>query len=374
MALGPRVPDHSSHVASPAQGKSSSVADANHVQHVRTQATSLYRSGGVEAVRTWIRKEAISHLVLREAFADDPAALQIIDRDLAGDAESPGDFEALLADHLAHLRGTWYYEHTRYTLTDHTHFYPLVDLIDTCAQLRGARVLDYGSGAGALLLALVERGATLAAGAEVDDKLHRLAEARYRGREAQIRCLLSPSGALPLPDGSFDIVISSHVIEHAVDQASYLAEVVRVLAPGGVAVFLCPNRWWPFEPHGRFLFLSYLPRPTATALCRRLRSGMEVGERLKLPGCTKNLHHRLNASTMVSHFVSPRSLTRLVSRAGLIPRVCNPPARLPSLAPRLWRFLRLAPALHTCAAYLLSREIFLVADKPGRSDPPRHAD
>jgi SAM-dependent methyltransferase len=49
--------------------------------------------------------------------------------------------------------------------------------------------------------------------------------------------------ALPLRDQTFDIVISSHVAEHLTQPERVLAELSRVLRPGGVLLLLTPNRW-----------------------------------------------------------------------------------------------------------------------------------
>jgi len=50
--------------------------------------------------------------------------------------------------------------------------------------------------------------------------------------------------ALDLPDGSFDIVLSSECIEHAVDPVKALREMFRVLKPGGFVVLTTPNKLW----------------------------------------------------------------------------------------------------------------------------------
>lgn len=47
---------------------------------------------------------------------------------------------------------------------------------------------------------------------------------------------------LPFPDASFENVLSVQSIEHVPDPERVLAEVRRVLAPGGVAMFVTPNR------------------------------------------------------------------------------------------------------------------------------------
>jgi SAM-dependent methyltransferase len=49
---------------------------------------------------------------------------------------------------------------------------------------------------------------------------------------------------LPFPDGAFDVVIASEILEHIPDDASAIAEAVRVLRPGGRLAVTVP-RWWP---------------------------------------------------------------------------------------------------------------------------------
>lgn len=51
--------------------------------------------------------------------------------------------------------------------------------------------------------------------------------------------------ALALPDGSFDLVIAFHVLEHVEDDAAAFREIHRVLRPGGVALLQVPTRPGP---------------------------------------------------------------------------------------------------------------------------------
>jgi SAM-dependent methyltransferase len=46
--------------------------------------------------------------------------------------------------------------------------------------------------------------------------------------------------ALPFPDADFDVVIANHVLEHVVDEARAMAEIRRVLRPGGWAMLAVP--------------------------------------------------------------------------------------------------------------------------------------
>jgi len=52
--------------------------------------------------------------------------------------------------------------------------------------------------------------------------------------------------ALPLRTASVDLVLSSHVLEHVPDDAAAIAELARVLRPGGTAIVLVP--WDPGLP------------------------------------------------------------------------------------------------------------------------------
>jgi SAM-dependent methyltransferase len=51
---------------------------------------------------------------------------------------------------------------------------------------------------------------------------------------------------IPFADSSFDVVYSSHMLYHAVDLNSMLAEIRRVLRPGGIAIHILPSASWRF--------------------------------------------------------------------------------------------------------------------------------
>jgi SAM-dependent methyltransferase len=58
----------------------------------------------------------------------------------------------------------------------------------------------------------------------------------------------------------FDGVICAQVYEHVPDADRLMAEIHRVLKPGGVCYFAAGNRLQVMEPHYRLPFLSWLPR------------------------------------------------------------------------------------------------------------------
>ena len=105
---------------------------------------------------------------------------------------------------------------------------------------RGDRALDLGCGAGAFTAVLAEAGADVV-GVEVAEAA--LTRAMAAHGELDFR-LAQLEGPLPFADRAFDLVWASEVIEHVADTERWLAEVRRVLAPGGRLLLTTPS-------HGR---------------------------------------------------------------------------------------------------------------------------
>jgi arsenite methyltransferase len=105
------------------------------------------------------------------------------------------------------------------------------------AELReGEVVLDLGSGGGIDVILSAKRvGATgVAYGLDMTDEM--LALARRNAQEARatnVHFLKGVIEQIPLPSDSIDVVISNCVINLSVDKAAVLAEMARVLKPGG---------------------------------------------------------------------------------------------------------------------------------------------
>lgn len=115
----------------------------------------------------------------------------------------------------------------------------------------GGHLVDFGCGNGAQTLRFLDRFASVTG---VDVAAAELAafeaECRRLGTGARVQTVLTDGGALPLPDACADAVTSFTVLEHVADEALALAEMRRILKPGGVLVITVPNRWWLFETHG----------------------------------------------------------------------------------------------------------------------------
>lgn len=100
----------------------------------------------------------------------------------------------------------------------------------------GERVLDLGSGGGLDVLLSARRvGPTgFAYGVDMTDEM--LALARTNAAKAgatNVEFLKGVIEAVPLADGAVDVIISNCVINLSIDKQKVLAEMFRVLAPGG---------------------------------------------------------------------------------------------------------------------------------------------
>jgi arsenite methyltransferase len=105
------------------------------------------------------------------------------------------------------------------------------------AELRaGEKVLDLGSGGGIDVLLSARRvGATgFAYGVDMTDEMLELARANAaKAVASNVEFLKGMIEDVPLPDGAVDVVISNCVINLSTDKPKVLAEMFRVLAPGG---------------------------------------------------------------------------------------------------------------------------------------------
>jgi SAM-dependent methyltransferase len=112
-------------------------------------------------------------------------------------------------------------------------------LLDAAGVSIGTRVLDVGTGPGVVAGAAAARGATVTA---VDAEPSMIEAAARNVPGLDVRLAVLPD--LPLPDGEFDAVTGNFVIHATGDPAAVLAELRRVLRPGGRLALTC----WPATP------------------------------------------------------------------------------------------------------------------------------
>ena len=115
----------------------------------------------------------------------------------------------------------------------------------------GTNVIDVGCGAGRHSFEAYRRGANVIAFdqdaeglADVDTILQAMGDAGEAPESAKAQVVVGDALALPYPDGSFDSVIASEILEHIPDDDGAISELIRVLKPGGTLAVTVP-RWLP---------------------------------------------------------------------------------------------------------------------------------
>ena len=111
---------------------------------------------------------------------------------------------------------------------------------------KDAHILDFGCGSGRHTYEYLDAGYNHAVGFDVQNYV--------RLRDPVDRCHFLVQGddagyRIPADSGSFDFVVSISVFEHVQNQADAIAEIGRVLKPGGATLHVFPSRWRPIEPH-----------------------------------------------------------------------------------------------------------------------------
>ena len=119
----------------------------------------------------------------------------------------------------------------------------VLEYVDAAGLVPGSRALEIGCGAGHLTIELVERGLGVVA---VDASQAMVESTAERAREAGLSDRVTVESAdvhaLPYGDGEFALVVAVGVIPWLHSPAAAVAEISRVLRPGGELVLTCDNR------------------------------------------------------------------------------------------------------------------------------------
>jgi ubiquinone/menaquinone biosynthesis C-methylase UbiE len=182
--------------------------------------------------------------------------------------------------------------------------------------VRSGRVLDWGAGWGQTSLLLRAHGARVVAH-DVEDKG---AAAGLLGG-AGVPYVVSAGPALPFADRAFDAVLNCGVLEHVDDERAALAELHRILRPGGrLFTYHLPNRHayteWLGRRLGRFHHDRTYTRSQAAELFER--AGFQLRSCRAFHVLPRNVWGRLAPRVALPDW-SGRAYARLDSALARIP-------------------------------------------------------
>jgi ubiquinone/menaquinone biosynthesis methyltransferase len=133
------------------------------------------------------------------------------------------------------------------------------DVLAQAAIAPGQRVLDLATGTGDLALAAASRGASVV-GLDLAPRMIRLARAKPGA--GRIRFVVGDMTSLPFPPASVDVVTTGYGLRNVPDLERALAEIARVLRPGGR--FLSLDFEKPAHAGWRRAYFAYLTVVGAT--------------------------------------------------------------------------------------------------------------
>jgi SAM-dependent methyltransferase len=152
------------------------------------------------------------------------------------------------------------------------------EVIRSVVDLAGKEVLDVGCQNGAWLVALGLAGAR-ATGIDVVPTAVEASRIRAACHGVDVTVEQGSACEMPFGTGTFDLVVSSDVIEHVPDKVAMIHECARVLRPGGYLYLAAPVRFsvkhLRSDPHYGHPVVSVLPGRAAAFVATRLMGEQE---------------------------------------------------------------------------------------------------
>ena len=148
----------------------------------------------------------------------------------------------------------------------------MVSVLSECSDrpLAALHALNVGGSAG-IIDEYLSRHFASVTGIDIDEKAIQFARKTFNNDHLHFE--IGDAMALRHDADTFDVVVCSQVYEHVPDAGKLMAEVYRVLKPGGKVYFAAGNRLMYREPHYNLPLLAVMPRAFAHRYVRLAGKG-----------------------------------------------------------------------------------------------------
>ena len=170
---------------------------------------------------------------------------------------------------------------------------------DLLAMMPGDLVLDVGAGFGRHCFEVARRGGRVVALDYAADEvlgtratLGGMVDAGEITLQSYVGVLRGDGTKLPFPNNTFDVVITSEVLEHIQNDVGAIAEMVRVLKPGGRFAGTVPT-WFPEKINWMLSDEYHAPKSVGGHV--RIYSQTELTAKLRASGLTVTGSHHAHA-------------------------------------------------------------------------------
>jgi ubiquinone/menaquinone biosynthesis C-methylase UbiE len=146
--------------------------------------------------------------------------------------------------------------------------YQLQSTLDDCGikNPQSMKLLEVGFKEGTFLK-ICRQARIDATGLEVVESYYN----RLHDKEPDLQLILYDGKKIPLPDESFDMIVSYQVLEHVDSLRTTLSECIRLLKPGGIMYHVFPNYHSFYEGHYNVLWWPFLSQRTGRWYLKLLR-------------------------------------------------------------------------------------------------------
>ena len=186
-------------------------------------------------------------------------------------------------------RGAYHWQQISQSIFNYNAFVHLryQQVLKAVPQNKSLKILDIGCGEGVLVWLIYQKtNSPFIVGIDSDASAIKFAHQQLLKRQAKAKFLKASAYKLPFKDNSFDLIVSTEVIEHLSQANKHLAEINRLLKPKGKLIITTPVKLSPV-PQDKMHIKEYTPLELKSLLNQYFD---KVAVKTSHPAWLKNLY------------------------------------------------------------------------------------